>query len=78
MMFEDWSMNINAYHFVAASNEDGDGSGVLALFNHQHALLRGAELHLTNDSSVAQLFSADFLKPRHNSSTSGNSDKLKF
>jgi hypothetical protein len=43
------------YHFSTTPQEDGDGLGVVALFDHQHPVLGGAEVDLANQTCLAQL-----------------------
>ncbi len=64
------------YHFVAASHEHRDRSGIRALLNHQHLLPSSAKAHLSYDSCPPQLCRAEILEPGHYPAIGRNSDEL--
>lgn len=52
-----------AYHSISSPNEDGHGSGILAVFNHQHAIFGGAKAHLSYNPCGTQLLGSQITKP---------------
>lgn len=64
------------YHLVAAAHKDGDGLGVFALFNDQHAVLGGAKGHLTDDARRPQLVGRQLAEAGNNTSASSDGNQL--
>lgn len=63
-------------HLVASTNKHGNGAGVCALFNDQHAVLSGSKAQLTNDTSVSELGGREILETGDNASVCGNGNQL--
>uniref|UniRef100_A0A6B0VAH4 Secreted protein n=1 Tax=Ixodes ricinus TaxID=34613 RepID=A0A6B0VAH4_IXORI len=65
-------------HLVAAPDEDGDGPGVWALLDDQHAVLGGAERELPHHARRAQLVRTQLAEAGHDAAARGNGDQLDF
>ena len=53
------------HHPVGSADEDGDGTAVLAVLNHQHAVLRGTKRDLTHNASITKFLCGELTEPRH-------------
>ena len=58
------------------SDEDGQGLGLGALLDDQHALVGGAEVQFADLAGETQLFGADFLEAGDDAGTGGHGQQL--
>mmetsp|Transcript_5057 Transcript_5057/g.10698 ORF Transcript_5057/g.10698 Transcript_5057/m.10698 type:complete len:277 (+) Transcript_5057:73-903(+) len=65
-------------HVVAAAHEHGDGTGVAALLDDQHALLGGAERQLLHAAGGAEVLRLQLSEARADASASGDGDELQL
>lgn len=59
-------------HLGSSTDEDGDGLGLLALFNNEHSLVAGSELDFSDGTSLSEFIGGDFLESGDDSGSSGD------
>ena len=64
------------YHFVAASDENGDSSGIGAFFDDEHLISGSAKRNFTNDACMTQFLWSEVFEPRHNTTICCDCNKL--
>lgn len=67
---------IDPYHFVSSSDKDCNSSRVQTLLDNQHSVLCSSKADFLHQTSFTKLLCCQLGKPRNNSSTSRDSNKL--
>lgn len=63
-------------HFIRTTDEDGNGTGVCALFNNEHFVACRTKRQFTNDARLSKFLGSKILKSRHDTALSGDGNQL--